>query len=139
MTSVIANVNRAAAKTTTMGVVTIGRNPIAVVSARRMVASRGLITSNAGKGPATTKDAHCSHLGIINDNNDCCSCRHPPPLCRITIRHCLRPRALLAEVNITATIRDNVPLSKIVVPGANTKDKEEGREWRVEVGGALQL
>jgi hypothetical protein len=74
--SVIANVNGAAATTTTMGVVAIGRDAIAVVSARGTIDGRGLITSGAGKGPATTKDAHCLHLGIINDDNDHCSCCH---------------------------------------------------------------
>jgi hypothetical protein len=53
VTSVIANVNGAAAKTTTMGVVVaIGRDAMAVVSVRGTVADRGSITSGAGKGPA---------------------------------------------------------------------------------------
>ncbi len=76
--SIIANVDGAAAKTTTMGVVAIGRDTIAVVSARGMIAGRGLITSGAGKGPATAKDAHRLRLGIINDKDDLCSHRHTP-------------------------------------------------------------
>jgi hypothetical protein len=76
--SVIANVDRAATKTTTMGVVAIGRDTIAVVSTRGMIASCGLITNGVGKGPATAKDAHCLRLGIINDDNDRCSGRHAP-------------------------------------------------------------
>ncbi len=107
------------------------------VSTRETVAGSGSITSGAGKGPATAKDAHCLRLSIINDDNDRCSCRHPPPLRRvtITIRHCPRPHALPEDVDLMATIQDDVLLSKIVVPIANAKDGEEGREWRVEGGG----
>ncbi len=135
MTSVIANVNRLAAKKTTMGMVTIRRDAIAVVSARGTVAGWGSITSSAGKGPAIAKDAHCLRLGIINDNNDHCSCCHPPPFRRVTIRHGPLPWALMADVDIAATIQNNVSPSKIVVPVANAKDGEEGGKRRVEGGG----
>jgi hypothetical protein len=133
--SVVADVDRAAAKMTTMGMLAIRRDTIAVVSTRGMVAGGGSITSSEGKGSVTAKDAHRLCLGIINDDNDHCSCRHPPPLCRVTI-HC-RPwsQALAADINVAATVRDNIPLSKIVVPIANTKEGEEGRERRVEGGG----
>jgi hypothetical protein len=76
--SVIADVNGAAAKTTTMGVVAIGRDAVAVVSARETIAGHGLITSGAGKGLATAKDDNCLRLGIIDDDNDHCSRRHNP-------------------------------------------------------------
>ncbi len=62
MTSVITDVDRATAKTTAMGMVAIGRDAIAVVSTRGTVAHRSLITSGAGKGPATAKDAHACAL-----------------------------------------------------------------------------
>jgi hypothetical protein len=75
--SVISDVDGAAAKTTTMGVVAIGRDAIAVVSARGTIASCSLITSLAGNGPVTAKDAHCLHLSIINDGADRCSRCHP--------------------------------------------------------------
>jgi hypothetical protein len=45
--SIIANVNGAAAKITTMGMATIGRDATAVVSARGTVAGRGSTTSGA--------------------------------------------------------------------------------------------
>jgi hypothetical protein len=80
--SVIADVNGVAANTMTTDVVTIKRGAIAVVRARGTVDSPGLITSGAGKGSATAKDAHCLQLGIIDDGDDCCSCCHPPPLHR---------------------------------------------------------
>jgi hypothetical protein len=135
--SVIANVNGVAANTMTMGMVAIERDTIAVVSARGTVDSYGLITSGAGKGPATSNDAHCLRLGTINDDNDCCSRRHPPPLCCVSCHP--RPCALAADVDIAATIQDNVPPSKIVVSIANAKDGEEdgeeGGERRVEGGG----
>jgi hypothetical protein len=47
-----------------MGMVAIGWDAIAVVSARATVDSRGLITSIAGKGPATAKDAVARALAL---------------------------------------------------------------------------
>ncbi len=84
VTSVITDVDGAAAKTTTMGVVAIGRDAIAVVSARGTIAGCRLINSHAGKGPATTKDAHRSRLGIIDDNDDHCSHHHTPFNCQLS-------------------------------------------------------
>ncbi len=78
MTSVITDVDRAAAKTATMGVVAIRRDAIAVVSVRGTIAGHGLITSGVEKGPATAKDAQGLRLGIIDDDDDLCSRRHTP-------------------------------------------------------------
>jgi hypothetical protein len=130
--SIIANVDGAAAKTMMTGVVAIGWKAIAVVSMRGTVAGCGLITSSAGKGPATAKDALCLHLSIIDDDNNCCSHHEFPPLCHIGCHP--RPRTLVADVDVVATVQDDVPPSKIVVPVANAKDGEEGGERRVEGG-----
>jgi hypothetical protein len=135
MTSIIANVNGAVAKLTKIGVVAIGRDAIAVVRASGTVASHGLITSVAGECPATAKDAHCLHLGIIDEDDDHCSCHHPPPLCLVTIRCLPWPHALVADLEVMATIRDDVPPSEIVFPVVNVRDGEEGRERRVDGGG----
>jgi hypothetical protein len=127
---IITNVERAAAKPTMTGVVAIRQDAIAVVSARGAVASRSSITRGAGNGPATAKYAHCLCLGIINDDNDHCSCCHPPPL-RCVCR-CLQPHALLADINVMATVQDNLPQSKII----RMERRVGNGGWR---GGTLQL
>ncbi len=76
VTSVISDIKRAAAKTAMMGVVTIRRDTIAVVSGGGAIASCNLITRGAGKDPATANDTHCLCLGIKNDNDDRCSRHH---------------------------------------------------------------
>jgi hypothetical protein len=108
ITSIIANINGLEAKMMTTGMVAIGWDAIAVVSTRGAVSGYCSITSGAGKGPAAAKDAHCLRLGIINDEDDRCSRCHPPPLCRVNCHP--RPHALTADVNIVATVQDDVPL-----------------------------